>query len=38
MTEQLANRPLTGKAVTYKSLGGYEVIEIVERSPSACGR
>ena len=31
MAEQSANRPLTSKAVTYKSLGGYEVIEFVER-------
>ena len=35
MAEQSANRPLTGKAVTDKSLGGYEVIEIVERTVRA---
>jgi NADPH:quinone reductase len=31
MSDQSSNRPLAGKAVTYKSLGGYEVIEFVER-------
>jgi len=31
MSDQSSNRPLNGKAVTYKSLGGYEVIEFVER-------
>jgi NADPH:quinone reductase len=35
MAEQSANRPLTGKAVTYKTLGGYEVIEFVERTVRA---
>ncbi len=35
MAEQSANWPLTSKAVTYKSLGGYEVIEIVERTVRA---
>src|ERR1700747_1522563 len=32
MSDQSSNRPLTGKAVTYKSRGGYEVIEYVERT------
>jgi NADPH2:quinone reductase len=31
MPAQSANRLLTSKAVTYKSLGGYEVVEFVER-------
>src|ERR1700751_2317000 len=31
MSDQSPNRPLTGKAGTYKILGGYEVIEYVER-------
>jgi NADPH:quinone reductase len=31
MAARSANRSLTSKAVTYKSLGGYEVIEFVER-------
>jgi NADPH:quinone reductase len=35
MAAQLANRPLTSKAVTYKSRGGYEVIEYVERTVRA---
>jgi NADPH2:quinone reductase len=35
MAEQSANRSLTSKAVTYKSLGGYEVIEFVERTVRA---
>jgi len=35
MSEQSANRPLTSKAVTYKTLGGYEVIEFVERTVRA---
>jgi hypothetical protein len=35
MAEQSANRPLTSKAVTYKSLGGYEVIEFVKRTVRA---
>ena len=39
MAARSANRSLTSKAVTYKSLGGYEVIEFVERTVSgACGR
>lgn len=32
MTELSANRPLTGRAITFKGQGGYEVIEIAERS------
>jgi hypothetical protein len=32
MSDQSSNRPLAGKAVTYKALGGPEVIEIVERT------
>jgi NADPH:quinone reductase len=32
MPTQPANRPLTSKAVTYKTPGGYEVIEFVERT------
>jgi len=35
MSDQSSNRPLAGKAVTYKRLGGYEVIEIVERTVRA---
>jgi NADPH2:quinone reductase len=35
MAAQSANRPLTSKAVRYKSLGGYEVIEYVERTVRA---
>ena len=35
MSEQSANRPLTSNAVTYKTLGGYEVIEFVERTVRA---
>ena len=35
MTEQSANRPLTGKAVTYKGSGGYEVIQFLERAVRA---
>jgi NADPH:quinone reductase len=35
MSEQSANRPLTSKAVTYKTLGGYEVIEFKERTVRA---
>jgi NADPH2:quinone reductase len=35
MSDQLSNRPLTSKAVTYKTLGGYEVIEFVERTVRA---
>lgn len=32
MTEQSAHRPLAGRAITYKRPGGYEVIEICERT------
>jgi NADPH:quinone reductase len=32
MPEQSAPRPLTGKAITYKGPGGYEVIEISART------
>jgi NADPH2:quinone reductase len=32
VTEHSAHRPLTGKAITYKAPGGYEVIEIAERT------
>ena len=32
---QSPNRPLTSKAVTYKTLGGYEVIEFKERTVRA---
>jgi NADPH:quinone reductase-like Zn-dependent oxidoreductase len=35
MSDQSSNRPLAGKAVTYKALGGPEVIEIVERTVRA---
>src|SRR5258705_7542335 len=35
MSDQLSNRPLTSKAVTYKTLGAYEVIEFVERTVRA---
>ena len=35
MSDQSANRPLAGKAVTSKALGGPEVIEIVERTVRA---
>ena len=35
MTEQSANQPLTGRAITYKRRGGHEVIEIVERTVRA---
>ena len=39
MAARSANRSLTSKAVTYKTLGGYEVIEFVETHGSgACGR
>lgn len=37
MSDQSSNRPLAGKAVTYKALGGPEVIEIVERTVRAPG-
>ena len=32
MSDQSSNRPLTSKAVTYKALGGPEVIQFVERT------
>ncbi len=32
MTGPSANQPLTGKAITYKGAGGYEVIEVLMRS------
>src|ERR1700738_1926513 len=35
MAVRSANRSLTSKAVTYKGLGGYEVIEFVERAVRA---
>src|SRR2546422_4920149 len=35
MAARSANRSLTSKAVTYKSLGGYEVIQFVERTVRA---
>src|SRR3546814_15320135 len=35
MPEQSENRPLTGKAVTYKGSGGYEVIQFLERAVRA---
>jgi hypothetical protein len=35
MSDQSSNRPLAGKAVTYKALDGPEVIEIVERTVRA---
>src|SRR6201984_3101292 len=35
MSDQSSNRPLAGKAVTYKALGDPEVIEIVERTVRA---
>src|ERR1700745_3155813 len=35
MSDQSSNRRLAGKAVTYKALGGPEVIEIVERTVRA---
>src|ERR1700686_3862806 len=35
MSDQSSNRPLTSKAVTYKALGGPEVIEYVERTVRA---
>jgi NADPH:quinone reductase len=37
MTEVSANRPLTGKAITYRKPGGYEVIAILERSVRSPG-
>jgi NADPH2:quinone reductase len=35
MSDQSSDRPLTSKAVTYKALGGPEVIEYVERTVRA---
>src|ERR1700730_19456718 len=35
MAARSANRPFTSKAVTYKGLGGYDVIEFVERTVRA---
>ena len=35
---QSPNWPLTSKAVTYKTLGGYEVIDFLERTVGARGR
>ena len=35
MSDQSSNRPLTSKAVTYKALGGPEVIQFVERMVQA---
>src|SRR5450755_2481826 len=35
MSNQSTNRPLAGKAVTYKGRGGPEVIEVVEREVRA---
>src|SRR6266478_6413984 len=35
MAARSANRSLTSKAVTYKTLGGYEIIEFVERTVRA---
>ena len=32
MTEHAPHRPITGRAITYKRPGGYEVIEISERT------
>jgi NADPH2:quinone reductase len=37
MTELSAHRPLIGRVVTYKGPGGYEVIEISERTVRAPG-
>jgi NADPH:quinone reductase-like Zn-dependent oxidoreductase len=37
MTEHSAHRPLTGTAITYKGPGGYEVIEISERTVRSPG-
>jgi NADPH2:quinone reductase len=37
MTEHSAHRPLTGRAITYKGPGGYEVIEIAERAVRSPG-
>ena len=35
MAARSANRSLTSKAVTYRGLGGYDVIEFVERTVRA---
>ena len=35
MSDQSSNRPLISKAVTYKALGGPEVIQFVERTVRA---
>jgi NADPH2:quinone reductase len=37
MTEQSAHRPVTGTVITYKRPGGYEVIEISERTVRSPG-
>jgi NADPH:quinone reductase-like Zn-dependent oxidoreductase len=37
MTEHSAHRPLTGRAITYKGPGGYEVIAIAERTVRSPG-
>ena len=37
MTEPSSPQPLTGKAITFKAPGGYEVIEILERTVRAPG-
>jgi NADPH:quinone reductase len=37
MTEHSSHQLLTGKAITYKGPGGYEVIEILERAVRAPG-
>ena len=37
MTDYSALRPLTGTAITYKCPGGYEVIEIAERTVRSPG-
>ena len=37
MTEQSAPQPLTGKAITYRRPGGYEVIEISQRTVRSPG-
>ena len=35
MSDQSSNRPLTSKAVTYKALGGPEVIQFVDHAVRA---
>jgi NADPH2:quinone reductase len=37
MTEHIPHRPITGRAITYKRPGGYEVIEISERTVRSPG-